>query len=137
MEICQEEWPLIFFKSSTLQVLAVIVALNLWYENTPGPHQSSFLMALSLTVNRGNEAVLNKLMTTKYPAFAVLMELSIYVMKVNLRTVVEWTHVRNFSLELHLPVSEGALKSNGCQPNRSRKDKRRRSEERLRVTEPW
>ena len=44
----------------------------------------------SLTDNRGNGALLNKLMTTKFPASALLMELSTYVKRMNMRTVVEW-----------------------------------------------
>ena len=35
--------------------------------------------------------MLNKLMTTKFPAFAVLMELAAYMKKMRLRTVVEWS----------------------------------------------
>ena len=47
-------------------------------------------MVPSLTDNRGNGALLNKLMTTKFPASALLMELSTHMKRMNMRTVVEW-----------------------------------------------
>ena len=47
-------------------------------------------MVPSLTDNRGNGALLNKLMTTKFPASALLMELSTYMKRMNMRMVVEW-----------------------------------------------
>ena len=73
---------------STLEALAVLVALQCG--ETPGTHQTKVLIAPSLTDNRGNGAVLNKLMTTKFPTSAVLMELATYMKKMSLRTVVEW-----------------------------------------------
>ena len=44
----------------------------------------------TITDNRGNGALLNKLMSTKFPASAVLMELASYMRRMSLRTVVEW-----------------------------------------------
>ena len=61
---------------STLEAPAVLVALKLQYDETPGTHQTKVLIAPSFTDNRGNGAVLNKLMMTKFLAPAVLMELA-------------------------------------------------------------
>ena len=47
-------------------------------------------IAPTLTDNRGNGAALNKLMTTKFPASALLMELACYMKKMSIRAVVEW-----------------------------------------------
>ena len=44
----------------------------------------------TITDNRGNGALLNKLMSTKFPASAMLMELASYMRRMSLRTVVEW-----------------------------------------------
>ena len=46
-------------------------------------------IAPTLTDNRENGAALNKLMTTKFPASALLMELSCYMKKMSIRTIVE------------------------------------------------
>ena len=43
------------------------------------------------TDNRGNEAALNKLMTTRYPASALLTEMSAYFKRVRIEALVEWT----------------------------------------------
>ena len=44
----------------------------------------------TLKDNRGNGAALNKLMTTKFPASALLMELSCNMKRVSIRMIVEW-----------------------------------------------
>ena len=43
-----------------------------------------------MTDNRGNGSVLNKLMTTKFPASAVVMELSNHVKARSLKAAVQW-----------------------------------------------
>ena len=53
----------------------------------------------SWTDSRGNGAALYKLMSTKFRAFAVLMDLASYMKSHGLRTVVEWTP-RDCSREL-------------------------------------
>ena len=65
--------------STHLEALAVLVALKLQFGETPGEGRSS-----------GNGAALNKLMTTKFPASALPMELSRYMKKMSIRTVVVW-----------------------------------------------
>ena len=97
LEIRQEEWPWVYAKRqtpalviATLEALAVLVALKLWFGEVPNSQQTRVTMVPSLTDNRGNGALLNKLMTTKFPASALLMELSTYMKRMNMRTVVEW-----------------------------------------------
>ena len=88
LEITRDEWPWVFEKSSkpaliisTLEALAVVVALKVYYGETPRSNRSSIRIVPTTTDNRGNGAALNKLMTTKYPASAVLMELAAYSKK--------------------------------------------------------
>ena len=95
--ITPEEWPWVFAKSrkasliiSTLEALAVLVALKLRYGEEPGRSKERVRIAPTLTDNRGNGAALNKLMTTKFPASALLMELACYMKKMSIRPVVEW-----------------------------------------------
>ena len=45
----------------------------------------------SFTDNRGNGSALNKLMSTSYPASAILMELSAFLKRRKLKALVEWT----------------------------------------------
>ena len=98
LEIHEQEWPWVFSKSrkpavviSILEALAPLVALKLQFGEQPRTLQTKVSVAPTVTDNRGNGALLNKLMTTKYPASAVLMELAAYMKKMSLRTVVEWT----------------------------------------------
>ena len=48
------------------------------------------LIVPSLTDNRGNGAVLNKLMSTRFPSSAVLMELASFMKHRGMRAIVEW-----------------------------------------------
>ena len=68
----------------------MLVALKLQYGEEPGRTKTRVAIAPSLTDNRGNGAALNKLMTTKFPASALLMELSCYMKKMSIRASVEW-----------------------------------------------
>ena len=43
------------------------------------------------TDNGGDGAALNKLMTTRYPASALIMEMSDYIKRMRIRALVEWT----------------------------------------------
>ena len=86
LEITHEEWPWVFAKSqkasliiSTLEALAVLVALKLRFGEEPGRSKERVRIAPTLTDNRGNGAALNKLMTTKFLASALLMELACYM----------------------------------------------------------
>ena len=78
LEITRDEWPRVFEMSSkpaliisTLEALAVLVALKVCYGGEPRRNRSSIRIVPTTTDNRGNGAALNKLMTTRYPASAV------------------------------------------------------------------
>ena len=74
-EITRDEWPWVFEKSpkpalviSTLEALAVLVALKVYYGQELRTDRNSIRIVPTTTDNRGNGAALNKLMTTRYPA---------------------------------------------------------------------
>ena len=75
---------------STLEALAVLMALKL-YGNDPGKNVTSVTLVPTFTDNRGNGSALNKLMSTRYPASALLMELSTFLKHRKLKALVEWT----------------------------------------------
>ena len=124
LEITRDEWPCVFEKSSnpaliisTLEALAVLVALIVYYGEEPRRNRSS--IRIVPTDNRGNGAALNKLMTTRYPASAVLMELA-YSKKMGLRASVEWSPreanreadaLENGELSLRIPVRFSSRRS--------------------------
>ena len=97
LEVNEEKWPWIFEKRSEpliispLEALAVVVALKVYYGDVPGSGRSRFRVVPTTTDNRGNGAALKKLMTTKYPASAVLMEIAACSRKMGLRASVEWS----------------------------------------------
>ena len=180
LELNEEEWPWIYARGrkraliiSTLESLAVLVALKLLYGETPRERHTRVQIVPTITDNRGNGALLNKLMSTKFPASAVLMELASYMRRMSLRTVVEWVpregnkeadklangNAEDFDPSLRIVVSASTLswdilpealeaggaaerqsqaaRERGALPDRCRRGKRRRPEERLRLKDPW
>ena len=75
---------------STLEALAVLVSLKMFYREQPESGKKKVTVAPTWTDNRGNGSALNKLMTTKFPACAVLMEFSAY-MRISMKVFVEFT----------------------------------------------
>ena len=75
---------------STLEALALLVALKIKFGQEPDPNEMRVLLVPSITDNRGNGAVLNKLMSTKFPSSAVLMELASFMKHRGMRAIVEW-----------------------------------------------
>ena len=65
---------------ATLEALAVLVTLKLWFGEVPKEQQTGVVTVPSL----------NKLMTTKFPSSALLMEPSTYMKRMSMRTVMEW-----------------------------------------------
>ena len=57
---------------STLEPLAVLFALKLFRGETHPQHRTSILRAPTWIGNKSNGAALNRLMTSRYPASAVL-----------------------------------------------------------------
>ena len=97
LEITREDFPWVFEKGdrpslvmSTLEALALVVALKVKFGQDPDPDEMRVLVVPSITDNRGNGAVLNKLMSTRFPSSAVLMELATYMKRRGMRAVVEW-----------------------------------------------
>ena len=97
MEITEEDWPWVFEKSSkpaliisTLEALAVLIALMLQYTDEERAHRSSVRIVPTITDNRGNGSALNKLMSTKFPASAVIMEMASFMNRRGIRASVEW-----------------------------------------------
>ena len=72
LEISKEDFPWIFEKGdkpslviSTLEALAILISLKLRFGDAPDPDDTKVLIVPSFTDNRGNGAVLNKLMTPR------------------------------------------------------------------------
>ena len=98
VEITPEVLPWVYEKGgkpsliiSTLEALAVLVSLKMFYGEQLESGKKKVTMAPTWTDNRGSGSALNKLMTTKFPACAVLMELSAYMKRMSMKVVVEWT----------------------------------------------
>ena len=95
LEILEDDWPWIFKKggkpSPTLEALAVLMALKLFHGSQSARHRTQILVCPTWTDNRGNAAALNRLMTTKFPASAVVMELAAFMKKELIKAQVEWS----------------------------------------------
>ena len=105
MEVAQKDFPWGYEKgnkpslvTSTIEALAIIVALRLKYGDEGEAESKKIMVVPSISDNRGNGAVLNKMMSTKFPSSAVLMELALYMKLRRIRTIVEWAH-REFNRE--------------------------------------
>ena len=86
VEIGKDDFPWIFEKEdrpsiafSTLEALAILVSLKLRFGNIADTEDKRVLIVPSVTDNRGNGAALNKLMSTRFPSSAVLMELATFM----------------------------------------------------------
>ena len=97
LEITRADFPWVFEKGdrpsliiSTLEALAMVVALKVKFGQEPDPNEMRVLVVPSITDNRGNGAALNKLMSTRFPSSAVLMELASYMKHRGMRAIVEW-----------------------------------------------
>ena len=105
LEISKEDFPWIFEKGdkpslviSTLEALAILISLKLRFGDAPDSDDTKVLIVPSITDNRGNGAVLNKLMTTRFPSSALLMEMGSYMKARGMRAIVEWAP-REFNKE--------------------------------------
>ena len=180
MEVAQKDFPWVYERGnkpslviSTIEALAIVIALRLRNGQEGSTESKKITVVPSITDNRGNGAVLNKMMSTKFPSSAVLMELAVYMKRRRIRPIVEWaprefnresdnlangiTEGFNQALELKIRPEEisweilpealeagreaersyGAAKESGKLPNRSKRERRRDTRERLRVVDPW
>ena len=76
LEMRKEDSSLVI---STLEALAILIALKLRFGDSRDTSETRVLVVPSVTDNRGNGAALNKLMSTRFPSSAVLMELATYM----------------------------------------------------------
>ena len=180
-EITKEEWPWIFERGekparviSTLEALAVLMGLKLFYGDEAQGAHARIQMIPSFTDNRGNGSALNKLMSNKYPSSAVVMELACYLKRMGIKAVVDWApRTANYEADelangntsrfdpskrlffkasdvlwdiLPEALQRGREMESECQralaggrvrPDRTRKQKKRKLEDRLRVKDPW
>ena len=97
VEIRREDWPWINERDdkpalviSTLEASAILIASKLFYGSTSADRKR-VTVAPTWTDNRGNGALLNKLMTTKFPGCALLMELASFMKRRSMKVVVDWT----------------------------------------------
>ena len=98
LQITKERWPWVYSKGdkpalivATLEALAVLIALKAFHGNTPGESGTKVQVMPTWTDNRGNGAALNKLMSTRYPLNALLMEMSAYFKHMRIKALIEWT----------------------------------------------
>ena len=99
LEVKREDFPWVFEKEgepsrviATLEALAVLISLKAFFGNVdPGGKKTRVQVVPTWTDNRGNGSVLNKLMTTRYPASAVLMEMAAFMQENALKASVMWT----------------------------------------------
>ena len=86
LEIKKDDFSWIFEKGncpslviSTLEALAILVALKFRPVERPEEDEKRVLMVPSITDNHRNGAALNKLMSTRFPSSTVLMDLATYL----------------------------------------------------------
>ena len=180
LEISKEDFPWIFEKGdkpslviSTLEALAILISLKLRFGDAPDYDDTKVLIVPSITDNRGNGAVLNKLMTTRFPSSVLLMEMGSYMKARGMRAIVEWAprefnkeadqlangitdsfdpnrrlHVSSQTLTWNiLPMALQAgrdaeqafrdMKERYGLPDRCKKQRKRKVETRLKITDPW
>ena len=97
-EVTQEVLPWVYVKGgkpsliiSTLEALAVLVSLKMFYGEQPAIGKKKITVAPAWTDNRGTGSAVNKLTTSMFPACAVLMELSACMKRMSMKVAVEWT----------------------------------------------
>ena len=137
---------------STLEALAVLVSLKLYYGDDLGPNTASVTLVRTFTDNRGNCSALNKLMSTRFPSSALLTELSVFLKKRKIKVLVEWAPRESNKLEMKVDVAKlrwsldagrqaerphKMAKERGLLPNRAKKERRKKLEDRLRMKYPW
>jgi len=98
LEITKQSFPWVYEKGDTpsriiasLEALAILVALRVFFPAVPGAAKAKVVLLPTWTDNRGNGSVLNKLMTTRFPLSAILMELSEQMRVHGQRAEVNWS----------------------------------------------
>ena len=68
----------------------MLIGLKLFYGEIPPTHKTKVMVASTWTDNRSNGSALNKLMTTRFRASAVLMEQASYMKATSMKVQVDW-----------------------------------------------
>ena len=74
---------------STLVALAALVSMKIFVSKGPVEHRTRVQVAPTWTDNRVNGSALNKLMTTKFPSSALMMDMAAFLR--NDLIPLEWT----------------------------------------------
>ena len=134
----------------------MLVGKKLFYGVEAQDAHARIQMIPYFTDNRGNGSALNKLMTNKYPSSAVIMELACYLKRVGIMAVVDWA-LRSTNREADelangntgrfeaLQKGRDEMESEcqralaeGCgRPDRTRKQRKWKLEDKLRFRDPW
>ena len=130
LELKRDAWPWIYEKSekqsliiSTLEALAVLFSLLLFFDSPSGGERKRVQVAPTWTDNRANGSALNKLMTPKFLARAAITEMAVQLMKrVSGR---------------HFNGHQGQRTGSGRDPQRGRKQTKRKVEDRMKMKDPW
>ena len=68
----------------------MLLAVRAFFPNAQGTQRTKLVVITSYTDNRGNGALLNKLMSSKYPLSALLMEFGEQLRRSGVRPEVRW-----------------------------------------------
>ena len=89
--VTKKDFPWIYERGDTpSRVISALEALGVLLALHPLKHRSKITVTPTITDNRGNGAALNKLMTSRYPTSAILMEMSVYMKRMGIKALVEW-----------------------------------------------
>ena len=86
LEVTTELWPWYYAKGdkpalviSMVEALAVLLALEIFFGGASRENNTKVQVIPTWTDNRGNGSALIKMVTTRYPASAVVMEMSVFM----------------------------------------------------------
>ena len=80
---------------ATLEALAMLLAIRAFFPNAQEAKRTKLVVIPSYTDNRGNGALLNKLMSSKYPLSALLMEFGEQLRHSGVGPDVRWSRETN------------------------------------------
>ena len=96
-EITKHEFPWVFERGdkpslliSSLDSLAVFIALKLFFPPA-NEHSRKKISIIPTWDNRGNGSAMNKLMSTRFPSSALLMELASHMKHHGIKANVQWS----------------------------------------------
>ena len=97
-EVTEQDFPWVSRKDgkaasviATLEALAMLLAVRALFPGAQGNKRTTLTVVTSYTDNRCNGSLLNKLMSSKYPLSALLMEFSEQLRHSGVRPDVRWT----------------------------------------------